>query len=114
MSDFIKWMKSFLCGPNDKIRLCAHNGHSLDAPLLFNSLNKFGTDFHLISNQVVFADTIKSFQHFFPKLTSQYNIQGTDANHNDALDIANDLKLLVEVLVHGIDSFLAKSEKKYP
>jgi hypothetical protein len=125
MSDFIKWMKSFLCGPNDKIRLCAHNGHSLDAPLLFNSLKliKFGKKKNKISNRVVFTDTIKSFQHFFPdhkpsfafkSLISQSNIKGTDANHSDALDIANDLKLLVEVQVRDVESFLAQSEKKYP
>jgi hypothetical protein len=125
MSDFIKWMKkSFLCGPNDKIRLCAHNGHSLDAPLLFNSLklNKFGKKFKKISNRVIFADTLKAFRSSFPEhksfafksLISQSNIKGTDANHSDALDIANDLKLLVEVKVRDVESFLAQSEKKYP
>jgi hypothetical protein len=124
MSDFTGFLMSFLSGPNDKIRLCAHNGHSLDAPLLFNSLklNKFGKKFKKISNRVIFADTLKAFRSSFPEhksfafksLIKYCNIKGNDVNHYDALHIAKDLKQLVEIQDKDFESFLAQSEKKYP
>jgi hypothetical protein len=122
--DFINWL-SGLCGPNDKIRLNSHNGHSLDAPLLWNNLSEFGgPSFADISSRIVFSDTLKSFRKYYPEnapftfaaLVDGFGPENTGRTNYNSCDTVFDLRDLVEYYVEGqmdVDLFLRFSEKSY-
>jgi hypothetical protein len=124
MRDFINWVTS-LCGPSDKIRLNSHNGHSLDAPLLWKNLSEFGgPSFADISSRIVFSDTLKSFRQDFPEkapfsfesLVERFGPENTDRKNYMSLHNAKNLRDLVENYVKDrkdVNLFLRFSEKSY-
>ena len=97
MSDLVDWLKGGNRNAGEKIRLISHFGHSLDAPLLFNCLKKFGDNFVHIERDLVFCDSAQVIQKKNPGLQSYTlsSLQGRNTT-GDAMDDARDLKTLFD------------------
>ena len=93
MFDLVDWLTVKNRNAGEKIRLISHFGHSLDAPLLFNCLKKFGDNFVHIERDLVFCDTFKVIQKKLPGLQSYTlsSLQNRDTT-GDAMDDAMVLK----------------------
>ena len=97
MSDLVDWLKGRSGNAGEKIRLISHFGHGIDAPLLFNSLKKFGDNFVHIERDLVFCDSFKVIQKQLPGLQSYTlsSLQNRDTT-GDAMEDAMDLKTLFD------------------
>ena len=126
MNEFVGWLASLRSGPTDKVRLIAHNGHSLETPLLSANMSRYGgPDFNQMSSNIVFSDSLHSFQRFLPQfapfsfesLNFRYRPEGPSRTNYDTMDIALDLRDLIEGFVSSqvgnLDTFLAGSERPF-
>ncbi len=118
------WLSGLAC-PNETIRMSSYNGHSLDAPLMWHNLSRFGgPSFNDISRRIVFSDSLKSFRNYFPNNASFafrsiieiYVPENVGRTSFKSLDIANNQRDLVEDYVNGQmdpNIFLRFSETSY-